>query len=112
MYLDDSINHDKIASMTLPQLKILCKELRSCILSNVMKNGGHLASNLGTVELTAALHYVFDISCLRADTADFPPSEAGTVSLALPEEASRKPMLLFQVTAARLSPLPAVLPQQ
>lgn len=61
MILDDSINHEKITHMTLPELKELCRELRRCILNTVSENGGHLASNLGTVELTAALHFVFDI---------------------------------------------------
>lgn len=61
MILDDSINHEKISNMTLPELKELCRELRRCILNTVSENGGHLASNLGTVELTAALHFVFDV---------------------------------------------------
>lgn len=61
MILDDSINHEKISNMTLPKLKELCRELRRCILNTVSENGGHLASNLGTVELTAALHFVFDV---------------------------------------------------
>jgi 1-deoxy-D-xylulose-5-phosphate synthase len=42
------------------ELEGLCSELREEILSTVSKNGGHLASNLGVVELTVALHYVFD----------------------------------------------------
>jgi 1-deoxy-D-xylulose-5-phosphate synthase len=42
------------------ELEGLCRELRGEILSTVSKNGGHLASNLGVVELTVALHYVFD----------------------------------------------------
>ena len=42
------------------QLKPLADELRSFILDSVSKTGGHLASNLGTVELTIALHYAFD----------------------------------------------------
>jgi 1-deoxy-D-xylulose-5-phosphate synthase len=41
----------------LPQL---AHELRQCVLDNVSKTGGHLSSNLGTVELTVALHYVFN----------------------------------------------------
>jgi 1-deoxy-D-xylulose-5-phosphate synthase len=41
----------------LPQL---ADELRHCVLDNVSKTGGHLSSNLGTVELTVALHYVFN----------------------------------------------------
>ena len=35
-------------------------EVRQCVLDNVSKTGGHLSSNLGTVELTVALHYVFN----------------------------------------------------
>lgn len=61
MYLDDNINHDIISDMTLPQLKALCRELRGCILRTVTQTGGHLSSNLGTVELTVALHYIFDV---------------------------------------------------
>ena len=38
----------------------LADELRRCVLDNVSKTGGHLSSNLGTVELTVALHYVFN----------------------------------------------------
>lgn len=38
----------------------LCEEIRDCLINTVSKNGGHLASNLGTVELTVALHRVFD----------------------------------------------------
>lgn len=60
--LDDNINHDKIAQLTLPQLKQLCRELRNCIVGTVRETGGHLASNLGTVELTVALHCVFDVA--------------------------------------------------
>jgi len=42
------------------QLTPLAKELRSFLLDSVSKTGGHLSSNLGTVELTIALHYVFN----------------------------------------------------
>ncbi len=42
------------------QLKPLADELRAYILDSVSKTGGHLSSNLGTVELTIALHYVFN----------------------------------------------------
>lgn len=65
MLLDDEINHDIISKMTLTELKELCRELRRRILSTVTENGGHLASNLGTVELTAALHFVFDVKTDR-----------------------------------------------
>jgi len=42
------------------QLPQLAEELRAFVLDSVSKTGGHLSSNLGTVELTIALHYVFD----------------------------------------------------
>ena len=42
------------------QLKVLATELRAYLLDSVSKTGGHLSSNLGTVELTVALHYVFN----------------------------------------------------
>ncbi len=42
------------------QLKPLADELREYVLQSVSKTGGHLSSNLGTVELTIALHYVFN----------------------------------------------------
>ena len=42
------------------QLKPLADELRQYVLESVSKTGGHLSSNLGTVELTIALHYVFN----------------------------------------------------
>ncbi|MDM0045472.1 1-deoxy-D-xylulose-5-phosphate synthase [Variovorax dokdonensis] len=42
------------------QLPQLADEVRACVLDNVSRTGGHLSSNLGTVELTVALHYVFD----------------------------------------------------
>ncbi len=41
------------------ELKQLATELRDHVLNSVSKTGGHLSSNLGTVELTIALHYVF-----------------------------------------------------
>lgn len=56
----ESLNTDKLKKMTVPQLVELCDEVRQKIISTVFKNGGHLSSNLGTVELTVALHYVFD----------------------------------------------------
>ncbi len=42
------------------QLEALAHELRAYLLSSVSKTGGHLSSNLGTVELSVALHYVFN----------------------------------------------------
>ena len=44
------------------QLPRLCQELRNFLVENVSKTGGHMASNLGAVELTVAIHRVFDTS--------------------------------------------------
>ncbi len=46
----------------MEELVHLSREIREFILGSVSKTGGHLASNLGVVELTLALHYVFDFS--------------------------------------------------
>jgi 1-deoxy-D-xylulose-5-phosphate synthase len=53
------ISHD-VKKLDLEELERLCHEMREEILSTVSKTGGHLASNLGVVELTAALYFVFD----------------------------------------------------
>ena len=58
MFLNDIPN--EIKSLSIAQLKELCETLRQKIIATVTHNGGHLASNLGAVELTVALHYVFD----------------------------------------------------
>ncbi|HEX5373270.1 MAG TPA: 1-deoxy-D-xylulose-5-phosphate synthase [Aquabacterium sp.] len=49
-----------IKRLTRHELKQLASELREYLLQSVARTGGHLSSNLGTVELTIALHYVFD----------------------------------------------------
>lgn len=62
MLLDNNINHGRLQKMNTAQLNSLCRELRQKILRTVMKNGGHLSSNLGAVELAVALHYVYDVN--------------------------------------------------
>jgi 1-deoxy-D-xylulose-5-phosphate synthase len=49
-----------VKRLSVPELKVLAEEIRQFILDSVSKTGGHLASNLGVVELTLALHCVFD----------------------------------------------------
>lgn len=51
---------DDIKKLSLPELNALAAEIREMIIETVSKRGGHLASSLGTVELTIALHYVFN----------------------------------------------------
>lgn len=50
--------HD-LRKLSMPQCIALCREIRGILIKTVSSNGGHLASNLGTVELTMALHRVF-----------------------------------------------------
>lgn len=56
---------DDIKKLSPEELPVLCDELREFIIDSVSKTGGHLASNLGTVELTVALHRVYDSSVDR-----------------------------------------------
>ena len=66
MTLLETVNTEKnIKSLSRKELAILAREVRERIIQVVSKNGGHLASSLGAVELTLAIHHVFD---LPADT--------------------------------------------
>ncbi|MBP7675242.1 MAG: 1-deoxy-D-xylulose-5-phosphate synthase [Thermoanaerobaculia bacterium] len=57
----DRVNWPRdLKPLTLEQLAVLSDELRTFLIDTVSKTGGHFASGLGTVELTVALHYVFD----------------------------------------------------
>jgi 1-deoxy-D-xylulose-5-phosphate synthase len=61
MKLLDTINNPAdLRKLPRTQLTPLATELRQFLLDSVSKTGGHLSSNLGTVELTIALHYVFN----------------------------------------------------
>ena len=59
-FLNDIDNPADLRRLARADLPRLAQELRACVIDNVSKTGGHLSSNLGTVELTVALHYVFD----------------------------------------------------
>ncbi len=52
----------QIKSMEIAELEVLAAEIREAICEQVSKTGGHLAPNLGVVELSIAMHYVFDFS--------------------------------------------------
>lgn len=60
MALADIRQPSDLRSLTLPQLEALAEEIREFVVSAVSETGGHLGSNLGAVELTLALHRVFD----------------------------------------------------
>ena len=58
----EGISPQKIKNYTKTELFSLCEEIRTVICDTVTRQGGHLASNLGAVESTVALFYVFDFS--------------------------------------------------
>ncbi|MBM7855499.1 1-deoxy-D-xylulose-5-phosphate synthase [Desulfohalotomaculum tongense] len=60
--LDSIYSPQDVKALSSRQLQILAGELREEIIKTVSKNGGHLAPNLGVVELTLAIHRVFDTS--------------------------------------------------
>jgi 1-deoxy-D-xylulose-5-phosphate synthase len=59
-YLDMVDEPAHVKKLTLPQLRQLAEEIRYELITKLAKNGGHLGPNLGVVELTIALHMVFD----------------------------------------------------
>lgn len=60
MILEKIQNPSDLKILSNEQLKTLAKEIRKVIIAQTSKSGGHLASNLGAVELTIALHRAFD----------------------------------------------------
>ena len=60
MILERLRSPDDLRALDELELKILCDELRAFLVAQVSHTGGHLASNLGVVELTVAIHRVFD----------------------------------------------------
>ena len=61
MLLDLIQNPNDIKKIPPQEYEALAAEIRSFILERISENGGHLASNLGVVELTMALHLSFDL---------------------------------------------------
>ena len=60
--INDPSDLKKLAPDQLPQL---CSEIREFFIDKILKNGGHFSANLGVVELTVALHYLFDFKTDR-----------------------------------------------
>ncbi len=59
-YLDKVNSPQDIKNMNTEEIDLLAKDIRKFLVKSISKTGGHLASNLGVVELTLALHKVFD----------------------------------------------------
>ena len=61
MVLDKIKQPNDIKKLSPEELETLSKEIRQFMITSLSKTGGHLASNLGSVELTMALHMVMDL---------------------------------------------------
>ena len=61
MRLDQIETPKVLKDLSVEELKVIAQQIRTELVSTVSQNGGHLASNLGVVELTLALHRVFDM---------------------------------------------------
>ena len=59
MNIYDIKSPDDIKHCSIPELEDLCVQIREFLIDSVSKTGGHLSSNLGIVELSVAMHYVF-----------------------------------------------------
>ena len=59
-YLDKVNSPQDIKNMDIDELNLLAKDIRKFLVKSIARTGGHLASNLGVVELTLSLHKVFD----------------------------------------------------
>ncbi len=60
MYLETINSPDDVKKLTVAQMEVLCGEMRTALISKLSKHGGHCGPNLGIVEATVALHYVFN----------------------------------------------------
>ena len=70
MYIEKINTPEDIKKYNINELEVLAQELREAIINKVSDCGGHLASNLGIVELTIALHYVLNLLLLPVHTQD------------------------------------------
>ena len=61
MVLEKIQKENDIKKLSEEELKLLPGEIREFLLEKISRNGGHLASNLGVVELTIAMHLMFDL---------------------------------------------------
>ena len=59
-FIDIIDSPEKLKKLSIDQLNIVAREIRNFLINTLSQTGGHLASNLGVVELTLALHYCFN----------------------------------------------------
>ena len=60
MRVEDIRSPEQIKSMSVKELREFATDIREFLIRSISQTGGHLSSNLGIVELTLAMHYVFD----------------------------------------------------
>ena len=61
MYIEKIMNPRDLKKLSKEECKILAQEIREALIKKASLRGGHLSSNLGVVELTIGMHYVFDL---------------------------------------------------
>ncbi len=60
MYLENINSPQDLKKLNISELNVLADEVRSALITKLSKHGGHIGPNLGVVELTIAMHYVFN----------------------------------------------------
>ena len=60
MYLEKIASPDDVKKLNVAELEKLSEEIRENLLKKLSEHGGHIGPNLGIVEVTVALHYVFN----------------------------------------------------
>lgn len=60
MYLEKIQGPDDVKKLSMEQLNVLAGEMREALFNRLTKTGGHFGPNFGVVEMTIAMHYVFD----------------------------------------------------
>lgn len=61
MNLNDIHSPADIKRLSIPELQSITAEIRDALLTKLSRHGGHIGPNLGMVEMSVALHYVFDL---------------------------------------------------
>ena len=80
-YLSKINDPKDLRKLDVSELPTLCAEIRDYIISETAENPGHLGASLGTVELTVAIHYVFDTPNDKLVSADSPKCRRASTML-------------------------------
>ena len=74
MTLNDIHSPADIKRLSISELQSITKDIRDALLTKLSRHGGHIGPNLGMVEMSVALHYVFDLPTARIPTDVWRPS--------------------------------------